>query len=42
MTKNRPSVKNALYDWYDWLITHIPDSIKKVYKQRNRKNHMSF
>ena len=27
--KNRLLVKNALYDWYDWLINHIPDSIKK-------------
>lgn len=27
--KYRISEKNALHDWYDWLINHIPESIKR-------------
>ena len=28
MSKSRPQVKNKLNDWYDWLINHVPKSIK--------------
>lgn len=27
--KNRPLSKNAWYEWCDWLISHIPKSVKK-------------
>ena len=25
----RTSTKSTCYDWYDWLINYIPESIKK-------------
>ena len=28
MSKSRPQVKNKLIDWYDWLVNHIPKTIK--------------
>lgn len=28
MTKNRPITEKTLYEWYDWLISHILESIK--------------
>ena len=29
MTERRPLAKNMWYEWYDWLINHIPESVKK-------------
>ena len=29
-TKSRPLSKNIWYEWYDWLMSHIPKSEKKV------------
>ena len=28
MSKSRPQVKSKLNDWYDWLINHVPKTIK--------------
>ena len=28
MRKNRPVVMSKLNDWYDWLISHVPKTIK--------------
>ena len=28
MSKSRPQVKSKLNKWYDWLINHVPKSIK--------------
>ena len=28
MSKSRPQVKGKLNKWYDWLINHVPKSIK--------------
>ena len=28
MSKSRPQVKNKLNDWYDWLVNHVPKSVK--------------
>ena len=28
MSKSRPQVKNKLNDWYDWLVDHVPSTIK--------------
>ena len=28
MRKNRPVVPSKLNDWYDWLINHVPKTIK--------------
>ena len=28
MSKSRPQVKSKLNDWYDWLINHVPSTIK--------------
>ena len=28
MSKSRPQVKNKLNNWYDWLIKHVPKTIK--------------
>ena len=28
MSKSRPQVKTKLNKWYDWLINHVPKSIK--------------
>ena len=28
MSKSRPQVKSKLNEWYDWLINHVPKSIK--------------
>ena len=28
MTERRPLAKNMWYEWYDWLISHIPESVK--------------
>ena len=28
MTKSRPQVASKLNDWYDWLINHVPKTIK--------------
>ena len=28
MSKNRPQVKNKLNDWYDWLVNHVPKTVK--------------
>ena len=28
MSKSRPQVKNKLNDWYDWLVNHVPSTIK--------------
>ena len=28
MSKSRSQVKNKLKDWYDWLVNHVPNSIK--------------
>ena len=29
MTKNRTVVKNKLNEWYDWLVDHVPKSVRK-------------
>ena len=28
MRKNRPQVKSKLNDWHDWLVNHVPKTIK--------------
>ena len=28
MSKSQPQVKSELNDWYDWLINHVPKTIK--------------
>ena len=28
MSKSRPQVKNKLNDWYDWLVSHVPKTVK--------------
>ena len=28
MTKNRPQVTSKLNDWHDWLVNHVPKTIK--------------
>ena len=28
MSKSRPQVKSKLNKWYDWLINHVPKTIK--------------
>ena len=28
MTKNRLATENKSYEWYAWLISHIPESMK--------------
>ena len=28
MNKSRPKVKNKLNDWYNWLVNHIPKTVK--------------
>ena len=28
MSKSRPQVKSKLNDWYDWLVNHVPSTIK--------------
>ena len=28
LTKKRVSTKNTWYEWYDWLINYIPESIE--------------
>ena len=28
MSKSRPQVKSKLNDWYDWLVSHVPSTIK--------------
>ena len=30
ITNSRPQVKNKLNDWYDWLVNHVPSTIKDV------------
>ena len=30
LTKKRPFTKNIWYDWDDWLINYISESIKKT------------
>ena len=29
MSKNRPQVTSKLNDWYDWLVNHVPKTIKE-------------
>ena len=31
LTKKRTLTKNTWYNWYDWLINHIPEPIKKMW-----------
>ena len=28
MSKTRPQVKSKLNDWYNWLVNHVPSTIK--------------
>ena len=28
MSKSRPQVKSKLNDWYDWLVNHVPKTVK--------------
>ena len=28
MSKSRPQVKNKLNYWYDWLVNHVPKTVK--------------
>ena len=28
MSKSHPQVKNKLNDWYDWLVNHVPKTVK--------------
>ena len=28
MSRSRPQVKNKLNDWYDWLVNHVPKTVK--------------
>ena len=30
MSKSRPQVMSKLNDWYDWLVNHVPGTIKDV------------
>ena len=34
MKKNRSVVKNYLIEWYDWLVDHLPESIKTVARKK--------
>ena len=37
VTKNRPLAKNTKYNWCNWLITHIPESVKRpaiIFKEK--------
>ena len=34
MKKNRSMVKNYLIEWYDWLVDHLPESIKTVARKK--------
>ena len=29
ISKNRSLAGNTWYDWYEWLIDHIPNSVQK-------------
>ena len=29
MSKSRPRVKEELNGWYDWLVSHVDESIKE-------------
>ena len=28
MSESRPQVKNKLTEWYNWIVSHIPEPIK--------------
>ena len=28
ISKSRPQVKNKLNNWYDWLVNHVPKTVK--------------
>ena len=30
MTKKKPLAKNSWYEWYDWLISHFYEFVKKA------------
>ena len=38
LTKKRTFTKNTWCDWYDWLITYIPEPIKKLWVGLKTKN----
>ena len=42
MTKNRPLVKNALYNWCEWLINHIPEPTKRFASSGKEKTICPF
>ena len=37
MAKNRPLAENTLYGLSDWLISHIPKSVKKFARNAKEK-----
>lgn len=37
MVNNKPLAENAWYDWCDWLVNHIPGSVKKSLKDAKEK-----
>ena len=42
MTKNRPLVKNALYNWCEWLINHFPEPTKRFASSAKEKTISPF
>ena len=40
--KSIPLSENASYEWYDWLITPIPESMKKSASNVKENNHRAF
>ena len=42
MVNNKPLAENAWYDWCDWLVNHIPGSVKKSLKDAKEKKSWSF
>ena len=45
MTENRPLAKYAWCDWHNWLISHIPKTMKKSVgkiKVCNKEYHQVF
>ena len=37
MAKSRPIPENTWYHWYDWLVNHFPESMKKSERRTKRK-----
>ena len=37
MAITRPIPENTWHQWYDWLINHIPESMRKSERTPNKK-----